>query len=500
MKKLFAMMAVLVLAFGVLAPAASAGGYIPCTAFTGYINGYRINIRSGPGTSNPVCGIAMCGEPFYVTAQSYCSGGRLWYYGTIGLVAGWIYSGYVCGAPVPAPVAVTACALPCSVVYVLMDSTNFRSGPGLGYSSILQLNSGTVLQLTGAVRDFYGTMWYQAQVSGLVGWIRSDLVSAGAPASPVSSCFTGYTNPNAVNVRLTPNGTKIAQLRRGTVVYVTGVVCQWGVYWYQVSFWGSVAYIRADLVSPAGGYGVVPATGYGVVVPGVGTCPAVGTAVPVPGGNFLYSAPQSVQPAAGQTVTPDISGTVPGVGAVIPGAAGAEQSASAAYPETPASQPAAPSAGTGHMKLSFSTFDFTPGQTLPVYTAPDPASVMADSGTAMITVNGRVWVAGYDGQWLLVMYQNSQMMTRVGYVNAFQLQGTLPDVPSLAFSGTVASVVSRTALTSDPMEKTDTLMMLSSGDSVTWLADLDMNGEWAYVEVTAGGAAVRGFVPRSALR
>ena len=135
-----------------------------------------------------------------------------------------------------------------------------------------------------------------------------------------------------------------------------------------------------------------------------------------------------------------------------------------------------------------------------MYTAPDPASVMADSGTAMITVNGRVWVAGYDGQWLLVMYQNSQMMTRVGYVNAFQLQGTLPDVPSLAFSGTVASVVSRTALTSDPMEKTDTLMMLSSGDSVTWLADLDMNGEWAYVEVTAGGAAVRGFVPRSALR
>ena len=501
MKRRFAFLLVCLLLVSAAVPAAAAG-YAPCTAFTGYINGYRINVRTGPGTSNAVCGIAMCGEPIYVTSQAYCTSGRLWYYGTIGTLCGWIYSGYVCGAPVPVMAAVTTCPVTCNAAYILYDATNFRSGPGISYTSIMQLNRGTALQISGAVRDVYGSVWYQAQVSGLTGWVRSDLVTtsavgymggvgvvpgtcASAWGSLPASGYNGWTNTCAVNVRLAPNGTKIAQLSRGTPVMVTGVVCVYGVYWYRVCHYGTTAYIRADLVN----------TSY----PGVGTCtyPPMGVIV----GGVGAAAPDTsgVWGMGGAAVVPDTAGTytAPDTGSYGAGAVPGVPAAEAVHETYEA--PAA-AAETGHARLSFSTFSFTPGQTLPVYTAPSASSPRADGGTALMTVGGQVWVAGYDGQWLLVMYQNDSRMTRVGYVNAFQLQGTLPDIPSLSLTGTPAVVTSRSALTSDPMEGTDALMMLDPGSSVTWLADLDMNSEWAYAEVYANGTAVRGFIPRTALR
>ncbi len=493
------------LILGALAPAASAVGSMPCAAFTGYINGYRINIRSGPGTSHAVCGIAMCGDPMLVTSQCYVSGGRLWYYGTVGTVCGWVYSGYVCGAPIVVNTTVTTCTAGCTSACITMDYTNFRSGPGTCYSSILQLMRGTALEITGAVRDCYGSVWYQAQVCGLTGWVRSDLVSAGTAVcagTACGSCFVGCTNTCAVNVRLCPNGARIAQLDRGTCVYVTGSTCEWGVWWYQIDYWGRTAYIRADLVSPAC-TSSLPGTGSCG-----GTCYGIGTAVP--GGTMLYNAPGTcygIQSGSLGTQLPDTAGSqVPGTGY---SAAGGQAYGSGAIDifgtdETAPSAAAAAApqavASAGRASLSFSTFDFTAGQVLPVFTAPNAASLRADNGTAVMTVTGRVWVAGYDGQWLLVMYQNENRMTRVGYVNAFQMQGTLPDVPGLTFSGTAALVSVRTALTTDPMERTDTVMMLDSGDSVTWLADLDLNGTWAYVETYCSGVPVRGFVPRTAIK
>ena len=139
------------------------------------------------------------------------------------------------------------------------------------------------------------------------------------------------------------------------------------------------------------------------------------------------------------------------------------------------------------------------GQTLAVYTAPNTESLRADSGTAQVTLSESLYAAGFDGQWLLIMYRNQNQMTRVGYVNAFQLQGTLPSMPPITFSAGKAMISCRTALTSDPMEQTDALMMLNTGDSVTFLATLQMNGQWAYVETMYNGVPVRGFVPMSAL-
>ncbi len=489
MKKTFALLAVFLMLFTLLSPAASANGYVPCTAFTGYINGYRINVRSGPGTNCAVIGIADCGEQICVSG---CSGygTRLWYYGKVGCLTGWVYGGYVSGAPCPIPAAVTPCTVSCTSGTIRLDASNFRSGPGLCYPSVLQLSLGTVVEIVGAAKDAYGSVWYQVLASGLTGWVRSDLVSVCAPSScaPASGiAFTGYTNMNAVNVRSWPNGTRIAQVPRGTTVYVTGTVAVYGVCWYRISFWGTAAYIRADLVSPYGqgcGYACTPA-----LIP---ACPGMGSTVPDTGST-------SGIPGTGASGSFGTGASgIPGTG--VSGSFGTDSAAGYNGAQGTVSGTDAAAVSAGHPSLSFTTFSFTPGQTLPVYTAPDTASLMADSGTAVMTVTGQVWVAGYDGQWLLVMYRNDAGMTRVGYVDAFRLQGTLPEVPALTLGGTAATVTARTALTSDPLEKTDTLAMLAAGESVTWLADLDMNGSWAYVEVSHDGAVARGFVPRTALK
>lgn len=531
-----------------------AAGFPAFSAFTGYINGYRINMRCKPGTSSAVCGVVSCGDTIYVTNVSYCSGGRLWYYGTVGSLCGWVYSGYVAGAPIPAAckTPVVSCAVPSGYGTIVMNATNFRSGPGMYYASLMQLCRGTLVQLLCAMSDINGVVWYQVLTNGCTGWVRSDLVTTTGCASygtampyTTSANFTGYTNTNAVNVRATPNGAKIAQVSRGTVVTVYGIVCQCGTYWYQVSFYGGMGYIRADLVTIGacpGGYGVGVGMNYydysnnstsititdGALSAGSGsygyTDPnAYGAGYADPNafgtGSIGYTDPNSFGTNSTGYTAPNAFGTG-STGYTAPGAFGTNSTGFTASAENygmtgqnsygfsdtadsmqnvPAAQ-ANPAVPAWPSPLTFSTCSLTPGQTLPVYTAPNTASLRADNGTAQVTLSESLYAAGFDGQWLLVMYRNQNQMTRVGYVNAFQMQGTLPTLPSLTFSTGTGMVISRTALTSDPMEQTDALVMLNSGDSVTYLATLSLNGQWAYVETMANGSPVRGFIPQSAVR
>ena len=465
--------------------------------FDGYINGYRINVRSCPGTNGTVCGVVSYGDRIHVTNQTYVANNRLWYYGSIGCLCGWIFSGYVGGAPmtVPCP-AVTSCAVPRGYGTICMNGTNFRTGPGLCYASLMQLKRGTLVQLLSAVTDCSRVVWYQVLTSGCTGWVRSDLIttagcaSYGIPAPyTCGASFTGYTNMNAVNVRMTPNGTVITQVSRGTTVYVFGIVCQYGVYWYQVRFYGGVGYIRADLVTASGYTPSCPAPAYGnsgvnyydyssnsttIITDNAASAPVYGSAYPAAG---------STNPSANAW-----SGAASAQSSV-PEAVDYPYEAAASLPQ-PSSLPAT---------LSFTTCAMDAGQTLAVYTAPNTESLRADSGTAQVTLSESLYAAGFDGQWLLIMYRNQNQMTRVGYVNAFQLQGTLPSMPPITFSAGKAMISCRTALTSDPMEQTDALMMLNTGDSVTFLATLQMNGQWAYVETMYNGVPVRGFVPMSSL-
>ena len=472
--------------------------------FTGYVNGYRINVRSCPGTSGTVCGVVSYGDKIHVTNWTYVSGNKLWYYGSIGCLCGWIFSGYVGGAPAaPACPAVTACTLPCGWGTVRLNGTNFRCGPGMGYRSMMQLRAGTAVQLLSAANDGYGTVWYQAAAGGCTGWIRGDLVTpaggtayaAPAPYSAGTACFTGYTNTNAVNIRVSPNGAVVMQVGRGTAVYVSGVVCQYGVYWYQVRFYGGYGYVRADLVS-GGPYGV---SGAGTAGAGINYYDYSNNTTIIGDGSAFGGVSEQ-----GYGYTEPSNGyTDPAAGGYFGGQSGSVQTPQYGYSDAgglTAGTDVQAAAAAAPACLSFTTCSLAMGQTLPVYSAPNAESLRADSGTAQVTLTESVYAAGFDGQWLLVMYRNQNKMVRVGYVNAFQLQGALPNIPSLTFGTEQVLVKARTAVTSDPMEQTDALMMLNAGDTVTLLGTLSMNGSWAYVETMYNGTPVRGFIPVSAIR
>ena len=523
-------------ACGLSAPALSCGvpaGYSSCApaacvpasgfkAFKGFVNGYRINVRSCPGTSSTVCGVVSYGDPIYVTNYTYVSS-KLWYYGSIGSLCGWIFSGYVGGAPTFTPTPVTGCAVPSGYGTICMNATNFRTGPGMYYASLMQLSRGTRVQLLCAVTDVSGIVWYQVLTSGYTGWVRSDLITTAGCASygtvspyTAAASFTGYTNTNAVNVRYSPNGTVITQVSRGTTVYVYGIVCHCGVYWYQVRFYGGVGYIRADLVSVYGCPGTAPGIGVGsaginyydysdnsttIITEGTIHSPVFGSDAQEPAGG--YGAPScgygdpaygSAAPDYGYSGTGDVPGGFQGGKASGQPYGGYADTADAGYKDT------LPTAVPMPASLYFTTCSLNAGQTLPVYSAPNTASLRADSGTAQVTLTESLYAAGFDGQWMMVMYRNQDKMTRVGYVNAFELQGMLPNLPSLTFGTKRVMIAYRTAVTSDPMEQTDALLMLNAGDGVTFLATLHLNGSWAYVETMYNGVPVRGFVPLDAVR
>ncbi len=486
-------------------------------AFKGFVNGYRINVRTCPGTSSTVCGVVSYGDPIYVTNYTYVSS-KLWYYGSIGSLCGWIFSGYVGGAPTFTPTPVTGCAVPSGYGTICMNATNFRSGPGMYYASLMQLSRGTRVQLLCAVTDVSGIIWYQVLTSGYTGWVRSDLITTAGCASygsvtpyTTAASFTGYTNTNAVNVRYSPNGTVITQVSRGTTVYVYGIVCHCGVYWYQVRFYGGVGYIRADLVSVYGcPGGAAPGIGVGsaginyydysdnsttIITEGTIHSPTFGANASGPAGGYNTPSGGYGDPAYG-AAAPDCGYNAP--------ADGCDGRQSSLAPSQPYGYDDTGDVGCSSVpapaSLFFTTCSLNAGQTLPVYTAPNTASLRADNGTAQVTLMESLYAAGFDGQWLMVMYRNQDKMTRVGYVNAFELQGMLPNLHSLSFGTQRVLIAYRTAVTSDPMEQTDALMMLNAGDSVTYLATLSLNGSWAYVETMYNGMPVRGFVPQNAVR
>ena len=444
-----------------LLPAVQAGSPYGASAagcfqeFTGTVTGYRINVRVSPGTSAAVCGVVSCGDVIHVTGERWLSGNRLWYYGSVGGLCGWIYSAYVAGAPAPVPPAPSP-SVPVVPVVPVVPS------------------------------------------------VPTVPVVPSAPAVPYTGGgYAGYTNTNAVNVRAMPYGTVIAQVRRGTAVSVYSSVYAYGTCWYHLWFYGGMGYIRADLVT----LNAVPYPGWGSAGAGVGAGSGVSyydysnnSTTYISGGDtepYGYSDPNYGYNGS--------SGSNNGYSDPNYGYNGGSGSNggynSAANGQSYAGGTADTSAAGGQpASIVFSTFNLSAGQTLPVYSAPNTASLRADNGTAQVSLTESIYAAGFDGQWLLVMYRNQNMMTRVGYVNAFQMQGTLPNMPSLAFGTQQAMVTGRTALTSDPMEQTDALLMLNAGDRVTYLAKLSLNGQWAYVETMVNGAPVRGFVRADAVR
>jgi hypothetical protein len=148
--------------------------------------------------------------------------------------------------------------------------------------------------------------------------------------------------------------------------------------------------------------------------------------------------------------------------------------------------------------ISFVKKSFSADQKFDVYSAPGSSSYRGANGKACVSTNGPVYVAGWDGNWLLVMYDTNSGGVRVGYIRKSDISGSI-SASDLTLDNTARTLSRSATLTDDPVTGSTDIAQLSSGTQVTYLASYNNGTNWAYVETTVGGQIARGFIPANAL-
>ena len=140
------------------------------------------------------------------------------------------------------------------------------------------------------------------------------------------------------------------------------------------------------------------------------------------------------------------------------------------------------------------------GQKLAVYTAPSSSSYRANKGKAAVSTNGAVYALGWDGNWMLMLYEaNFAGQYRIGYIDGSKLKGTRPSLSQLRWDGSSCQVLQNVSLTDDPALTGNSLAYLPSGTWVTYLSTMYNSDAWDYIETTIDGKQARGFIPSGLL-
>ena len=139
-------------------------------------------------------------------------------------------------------------------------------------------------------------------------------------------------------------------------------------------------------------------------------------------------------------------------------------------------------------------------QKLAVYSAPSTAAWRANNGKASCSTNGAVYALGWDGNWMLMLYEaNFAGQYRVGYVDGGRIKGTRPNLPMLTWNRQTCTVLTTTNLTDDPALTGNPMISLQAGTQVTYLTTMYNNTAWDYIETSINGQTARGFVPHGTL-
>ena len=152
---------------------------------------------------------------------------------------------------------------------------------------------------------------------------------------------------------------------------------------------------------------------------------------------------------------------------------------------------------------SLQGFDFVSmrsGQMIPVYSAPSKKAWRGANGKAIVSTNGAVYSPGWEGNWLLILYETNQGAARIGYINKKDIKGKVGTSKKLTFDHTLATVTQPTQLTDDPVLGYASICTLSTGAEVTYLTTFFTEYPWAYIETKVDGKQVRGFVPATNLQ
>ncbi len=512
-------------------PAAPTALPVTPLSFTGYTNASGVNVRSSPGGER--IGRLSEGARVSVTGEITSDGVR-WYRVTYSGGAGYIRADLISHSSpqTAAPTAYRFTETPLSfAALAAKDSCNVRRQPARGADVLFRVNTGDALEVFSLCLGADGAVWYHIRTAdSRTGYILAELVTpAAVGAQTVPGGYTGIdvmpgvypdagtqTVPGAV----VPGGYAGADAMPGAypdagAQTVPGAVVPGG-------------YAGADAMPgayPDAGTQTVP----GAVVPGdyagSDVMPGVSpTLVPDVGGT-VYAPAYSPSPAA--SLAPDTGGEVYVPEGIPPAAAAAPDPGGNAYTAAPyptpqptsvfvtsgpTPQPASifvtsgPTARPTPMpppdlpSLDFTAFPSVPDQKLSVYSAPSVIAWRSGGGSASVSTTDNMWCAGYDGQWLLILYHTADGDTSVGYVSALSLRGALPETPSLSLADCPAVLARAADLTCDPLGQKGDSLPLKEGENVTWLGNCFLGSSWAYVETRVGGMPVRGFVPQDALQ
>ena len=478
-------------------------------SFTGYANTSAVNVRSAPngeriGRLNEGVRVSVTGEITVDRVKWY----RVSYSGGAGYVRADLISRSSPHTAAPTAYSFTETPLLFAAL-AAKDNCNVRRQPARGADVLFRVNTGDALEVFSLCLDAGGAVWYHIRTAdSRTGYILAELVTPsavgiqtfpGADTMPGAGVIPGGyagadTMPDsfpAVSPTLVPDvgGTVYNPAESApTAALIPGV--------------GGDVYAPANTAAPGGTYippegvlqGASPLPGPGgIVYPPSDTAPPVPTPEPTA---FFFTPEPTLQPTA-FFFTPE---PTPQPTAFFVTPEPTPQPTPYFVTSGPTPRPTPHAAPPDLPSLDFSAFPSIPDQKLSVYSAPSIIAWRADGGSAAVSTTDNMWCAGYDGQWLLILYNTDNSGTAVGYVSALSLRGALPEMPSLALAACPATLARPADLTCDPLEQKGDSLPLKAGESVTWLGNCFLGSSWAYVETRVGGMPVRGFVPQDALQ
>jgi uncharacterized protein YgiM (DUF1202 family) len=223
------------------------------------VNTDSLNMRSGPGTRQPVVATLPTNAPLTVTAGPTAANGYQWYSvssPTFG--AGWVAGQFLTlsSGSTPQPPAEPTQPPPSGTypigtqLIVATDGLNMRSAPSLSRSVIATLPQGTRVEVTDQARSAEGYLWYGVYAGTYGGgWCvarylqpaeGSSPTPTPTPAPPTSGILTGAQVKvvrGRLNVRSGPalNASILGVAGDGEVFRIQGApTAQDGYQWYPV--------------------------------------------------------------------------------------------------------------------------------------------------------------------------------------------------------------------------------------------------------------------------
>ena len=161
------------------------------TQTTGTVNPATAKIRAEASTSSEAVGSTTAGKTLTIVDEATGADGSTWYKVQVdGSTTGYIRSDLVTkagGSGASSTTAQTASATSATTVdsqaASVSSDANVRSTASTSGSVVTSLKKGAAVTITGQAKGDDGKDWYQITFANGTGFIRSDLVSTGAPAT-----------------------------------------------------------------------------------------------------------------------------------------------------------------------------------------------------------------------------------------------------------------------------------------------------------------------------